>query len=440
MVILSLFDGMSCGQIALKELGIKIDKYFASEIDKHAIAQTQLNFPKTIQLGRVTEVKATDLPPIDLLIGGSPCQGFSFAGKQLNFSDPRSVLFFEYVRILKETREINPNVLFLLENVRMKRQFEAVISEQLGLQPVMINSALVSAQNRVRLYWTNIRTRKEGLFSELYTDIPQPKDKGLLLQDILEPNVPERYYLSEKTVANMLKHKERQQKAGNGFGIDIRQPKDKGCALTIGGKMMRDLIEQPTCIAMRGREACLSPRRTEYGKAIRKDYEAGKVEEQRKNIQQLEPRTDDKTNILTTVQKDNLIILPIAIYQRPRGSNRGGYLEDKTPTLTANAWEQNNLVVSGTFRTHKDDFGFRKIKSGKAATIPARAREDGSGQNVCKINHRIRRLTPVECSRLQTIPSWYNWGCSETQIYKMLGNGWTVEVIKHIFSFLADDY
>lgn len=324
MNILSLFDGMSCGQIALREIGVKVDKYFASEIDKHAIAQTQLNFPETIQLGSVTEVKATDLPPIDLLIGGSPCQGFSFAGKQLNFSDPRSVLFFEYVRILKEIREINPNVKFLLENVRMKRQFEAVISEQLGLQPVMINSALVSAQNRVRLYWTNIRTRKEGLFSELYTDIPQPKDKGVLLQDILEPNVPERYYLSEKTVANMLKHKERQQEAGNGFGIDIRQPKDKGCALTVGGKMMRDLIEQPTCIAMRGREACLSPRRTEYGKAIRKDYEAGKVEEQRKNIQQLEPRTDDKTNTLTTVQKDNLIILPTAIYQRPRGANRGG--------------------------------------------------------------------------------------------------------------------
>lgn len=305
MNILSLFDGMSCGQIALRELGIKVDKYFASEIDKHAIAQTQLNFPETIQLGSVTEVKATDLPPIDMLIGGSPCQGFSFAGKQLNFSDPRSVLFFEYVRILKEIKEINPNVLFLLENVRMKRQFEAVISEQLGLQPVMINSALVSAQNRVRLYWTNIRTRKESLFSELYTDIPQPKDKGLLLQDILEPNVPERYYLSEKT-----------------------------------------------------------------------------------------------------------------------------------PTLTANAWEQNNLVVSGTFRTHKDDFGFREIKSGKAATIPARAREDGSGQNVCKINHRIRRLTPIECSRLQTIPSWYNWGCSETQIYKMLGNGWTVDVIKHIFKYI----
>lgn len=331
MNILSLFDGMSCGQITLRELGIKVDKYFASEIDKYAIEQTQLNFPNTIHIGDVTKVKAADLPPIDLLIGGSPCQGFSFAGKQLNFTDSRSVLFFEYVRILKELRLINPNIKFLLENVRMKRQFEAVISEQLGLQPVMINSALVSAQNRVRLYWTNIRTKTEGLFSDVYTDIPQPQDKGLLLRDILEPNVPERYYLSQKTVVNMLKHKERQKEAGNGFGIDIRQPQDKGCAVTIGGKMMRDLIAEPTCVAIRGREACLSPKRTEYGNTIR---------------------------------------------------------------------------------------------------------EDGSGQNVCKIGDRIRRLTPLECSRLQTIPSWYNWGCSETQTYKMLGNGWTVEVIKHIFQYL----
>jgi DNA-cytosine methyltransferase len=388
MKILSLFDGMSCGQIALRELGIKVDTYFASEIDKHAIAQTQLNFPNTVQLGDVRGVKACNLPKIDLLIGGSPCQGFSFAGRQLNFNDPRSALFFEFVRILKEVRGINPDVKFLLENVRMERRCEAVISQQLGVRPVMINSALVSAQNRVRLYWTNIRTRTEGLFSDIYTDIPQPQDKGLLLRDILEPNAPERYYLPEKTVANMLKHKECQQ--------------DKACAVTVGGKMQRDLIEEPTCVAIRGREACLSPKRTEYGKAIRKDYEAGKIDERRKNIQQLEPRTDDKTNTLTTVQKDNLILLP-AIYQRPRGENKGGVILDKTPTLTAN---------------------------------PARAREDGSGQNVCKIGNRIRRLTPLECSRLQTIPSWYNWGCSETQTYKMLGNGWTVDVIAHILKHI----
>lgn len=140
---------MSCGQIALRQAGIKVKQYFASEIDKHAIAQTQHNFPDTVQLGSVTGVRAADLPHIDLLIGGSPCQGFSFAGKQLNFDDPRSVLFFEYVRILREIQEYNPGVKFLLENVRMRRECENVISEQLGLFPIVINSALVSAQNRV---------------------------------------------------------------------------------------------------------------------------------------------------------------------------------------------------------------------------------------------------------------------------------------------------
>ncbi len=160
--VLSLFDGMSCGQIALREAGIKVNKYFASEIDKFAIQQTQHNFPDTVQLGSVTGVRAADLPHIDLLIGGSPCQGFSFAGKQLNFNDPRSVLFFEYVRILREIQEYNPGVLFLLENVRMRKECEQVITDQLGLEPVVINSALVSAQNRVRLYWTNIRTREEA--------------------------------------------------------------------------------------------------------------------------------------------------------------------------------------------------------------------------------------------------------------------------------------
>lgn len=152
MNVLSLFDGMSCARIALKELGIKVDKYFASEIDKYAIAQTRLNFPDTIQLGDVTQVDGYALPKIDLLVGGSPCQGFSFAGKQLNFKDPRSKLFFEYVRILKELRAKNPNIKFMLENVRMRKEYEMVITNELGLFPVCINSSLVSAQNRIRLY------------------------------------------------------------------------------------------------------------------------------------------------------------------------------------------------------------------------------------------------------------------------------------------------
>lgn len=168
--VLSLFDGMSCGQIALNRTGIKVENYFASEIDKHAISVTQKNFPNTIQIGDVQNINPEELPKIDLLIGGSPCQGFSFAGKGLNFDDPRSKLFFEFVRLLKECKP----KWFLLENVKMKKEFKDIISEQLGVKPILINSSLVSAQNRERLYWTNIPI--QGL----------PNDKGLFLKDIIE--------------------------------------------------------------------------------------------------------------------------------------------------------------------------------------------------------------------------------------------------------------
>ena len=167
--VLSLFDGMSCGQIALNRTGISYGKYYASEIDKHAIKVTQHNYPRTIQLGDVREIKAENLPKIDLLIGGSPCQGFSFSGKQLNFDDPRSKLFFEFVRLIKE---VKPKY-WLLENVVMKKEFEQIISEHLGVQPIKINSSLVSAQNRERLYWANF-------------EITQPTNKEINLIDILE--------------------------------------------------------------------------------------------------------------------------------------------------------------------------------------------------------------------------------------------------------------
>lgn len=152
MNVLSLFDGISCGQLALNRANIRYGAYFASEIDKYAIKCTQHNFPDTIQLGSVTDVKAEDLPKIDLLMGGSPCQGFSFAGKQLNFDDPRSALFFEYVRL---KNELNPKW-FLLENVNMRKEYLDIITKYLGVKPKNINSSLVSAQNRVRWYWTNI--------------------------------------------------------------------------------------------------------------------------------------------------------------------------------------------------------------------------------------------------------------------------------------------
>lgn len=176
MNILSLFDGGSCGQVALERVGIEVENYYASEIDKHAIQVTQKNYPNTIQLGDVTEWQNWDIDwgSINLLIGGSPCQGFSFAGKQLNFNDPRSKLFFVYVNILNHIKKYNPNVKFLLENVVMKKEYQNIISEYLDAQPILINSALVSAQNRKRLYWTNI------------ANIQQPIDKKIMLNQILE--------------------------------------------------------------------------------------------------------------------------------------------------------------------------------------------------------------------------------------------------------------
>ena len=183
MNVLSLFDGMSCGQIALNRLGIKYDKYFASEIDEYAIKVTQHNYPETIQIGDVLNVKGSDLPKIDLIFGGSPCQGFSFAGKRLNFDDPRSKLFFEFVRLRDE---LKPKY-FLLENVKMKKEHEDVITEHMGVEPIRINSKLVSAQSRERLYWTNI------------PNIEQPEDKGVLVKDILDYTIQHKI-LPPKTI------------------------------------------------------------------------------------------------------------------------------------------------------------------------------------------------------------------------------------------------
>lgn len=425
MNVLSLFDGMSGGQIALTELDIPIDKYYASEIDKYAMQFTIQNFPDTIQVGDVRELDINKLDKIDLLIGGSPCQSLSMARKRKGLStkegieifdlemyielkengfefEGQSYLFWEYIRIYNDLLERGDNPKFFLENVEMGKKWESVFNDILGRKGIHINSALVSAQNRRRIYWTDI-----------HDDIPQPEDRGILLRDILEEEVDEKYFLSDKMIE------------------------------CLKGRVKTD--NDPICVAM---PACLTPRRTEYGKQIRKEYEAGIVKEQRKNIQQLEPREDRKTNCLTTVQKDNLII------------------------------------VSGTIRTFRGKH-FREIKSGKSCTLMARARNDGNAQpcviigtpNIADItipnkyikknirsiddkahtllatphkgamangmtlvdngNFRIRRLTPTECARLQTVPEWYVWdGISDTQRYKMLGNGWNIETIKHIFKYI----
>lgn len=307
MNVLSLFDGMSCGQIALNRMGIKYDNYFASEIDKYGIQVTKKNFPNTKHIGSVVDVDSSNLPKIDLLFGGSPCQSFSFAGKMKGMStksnekilslnrylhlkkkgfefEGQSYLFWEFVRLLKETKTKH----FLLENVMMSKEWEKVITKELGVKPIEINSALVSAQNRRRLFWTNIGMIQDGLFGDLICGIQQPEDKGILLKDILEDEVDDKYWLSEKTIAKILRY--------NNSDKMLDQNNKSSCLIAGYGKLGRDV----------------------------------------------------------------------------------------------------QFIV----------------------------------------NSNIRKLTPTECERLQTVPDGYTKGVSDTQRYKMLGNGWTVDVICHIFSYL----
>ena len=299
MNVLSLFDGMSCGQIALEKSGFQVDKYFASEIDKHAIKVAKANYPDMVHLGDVRDVSADDLPQIDLLIGGSPCQGFSFAGKQLNFDDPRSKLFWEYVRLLKE---LQPKY-FLLENVKMKQESMDVITEALGVEPIFINSSLVSAQNRQRYYWTNIPMGK------------LPDDKGIMLKDILEDGFVDR---------------------DKAHCIDANYFK--------GGNLKSYFEKHRRQLVFSDEGLC------HVGDADLKGHGY--------NRRVYHP--DGKAPSLCAAS--------------------GGNLEPKT-FISPDSW---------------------------------------------------RKLTPLECERLQTVPEGYTAHVSNTQRYRMLGNGWTVDVIAHI--------
>lgn len=467
MRVLSLFDGMSCGQIALRDMGIIPEVYYASEVDKFAIAQTQLNFPNTIQLGDVTKVDATKLGHIDLLIGGSPCQSFSFAGKRNGMStvdneeiytlqrylelkregfrfEGQSYLFWEYMRILNEVRKTNPDVLFLLENVEMGKKWERVLSEAIGITGVHINSALVSAQTRKRIYWTNIRTRQQGLFGETVPDIPQPKDRGILLYDILQENVDEKYYVSDAVLERMMR---------KSYSMPAINPDKTGTLSTRNNSGQMALDSGTTFV--------YTPVVNDRGRLRQMDKSNCIVSNYWKGMDNHGMRTMVFEEALCIASEDNLILQKkeriagmvvtergIRLFQNDKYHSSVSeygtivYEDQKSNALvTANrSYFIENNPIPGTLRTFRQDYGFRPMKSGKAGAVPARARQDGSGQNVCLTRNRIQRLTPTECARLQTIPDWYRWECSETQQYKMLGNGWTVEVIKHIFSFLPENF
>lgn len=343
MNVLSLFDGMSVGRLALQEAGIKVDNYFASEIDEYAMSVSRYNFPSIKHIGDVTKVKGNELPKIDLLIGGSPCQGFSFAGKQLNFSDPRSILFFEYVRILNETK---PRY-FFLENVVMKKESEEVITRMLGVEPIKINSKLVSAQSRGRLYWTNI------------PNVTIPEDEGILLKDIL-----------------------------------------------IGGKLG-------------------------FGAAKRGRYNSDGTTSQR-----VEVNGTQKSNALTTVQKDSLVIEAIDMSCTELSDKIHGRLQ-----LTHEDVPENSCV--GTTKPEFRTIGQRDVVFGGNQKMGCLMASDYKQPKQIYFEGVLRKLHPIECERLQTLPDDYTKvgidpngkevTISNTQRFKMIGNGWTAKVITHFF-------
>ena len=374
MNVLSLFDGMSCGQIALDKLGIPVNKYFAAEIDKYAIQVAKKNYPDMIHLGDVKEIDPNELPKIDLLIGGSPCQGFSFAGKQLNFEDPRSKLFFEYVRLLKA---LKPKY-FLMENVKMKKESMDIITEYLGVEPVEINSNLVSAQNRRRLYWTNIPV--DGL----------PEDKGTVLADILEDGFTDR----DKSYCLDASY----YKGGGASNVRLYFEKSRRQIVFGSGDNRLDV----TGARIVNRRLNKDGKRKDNDKSIKPQA-------------RLELRKDNKAGCLTTVQKDSVVAK----------TNSSGM----------------NIVGEANIKGRES---IRRVygTDGKAPTLLATT----GGNTQPKIAQPMtldegttwRKLTVTECERLQTVPDGYTCGVSNTQRYKMLGNGWTVDVIKHIFEGLKE--
>ena len=358
MNVLSLFDGISCGQIALNRAGIKYDNYYASEIDKNAIKVTQLNFPRTIQLGDVTQVFGNVLPRIDLLFGGSPCQGFSFSGKQLNFNDPRSKLIFEFVRLLKET---GPKY-FLLENVRMKQEYQNVISELLGVSPIKINSSLVSAQNRERLYWTNI------------PGITAPLDKGILLKDIIEEDYDGVWVWPRGT-----------NKGG------VKDYKSKSPSVTTSSWQYNFLIYKNENTS----------RGLQIEGFIDKNGQGNRVYSVKGKSPCINATSGDVTG------NGNGLIL---VKNQVTGTGlRGRKINNKWTQIPTLNQENKSNTITAHYRG-KTDF--------------------------CFIDGMVRKFTPTEVEKLQTVPVGYTNYISTNQRFKCLGNGWTVDVIVHILSFL----
>ena len=415
--VLSCFDGLSGGQLALEKSGIKVNQYFASEIDKYAIAVAKYNYPNMIHLGDVKKIDTTTLPKIDLMLAGSPCTDLSFAGLGKGLvKGEQSSLFFDWWELVQE---LKPKYIFL-ENVRMKEEYKKQISEILGFEPTAINSSLVSAQNRYRLYWFGVRD------GDTYKAIPisQPEDRGIVLADILEQGLDDSWTLSDQAQDRARNNPRsraftpEQEKSGALLSNQYKQSTDSLYAVADGciqvGETAEikgyDIIKRvyspegkaPTLTTMQGghREPKVATTNPKGGRIVNRR----KVDGVRKDNQldlplkpYLEVRADDKTNCISTVQKDNVVVSQI---------------RDKSKAVRVGG--------RGSYDMHEWD-------------------------SVDELHWR--KLTPKECARLQTVPDNH---CimgsfdgivkpiSKSQQYKMLGNGWTIDVITHILEGMKD--
>lgn len=529
--VLSLFDGMACAKLALDEAGIEIDNYYCSEVDKHAVKLTAEKWPNHIQLGDVRNIDTYTLPEIWLLCGGSPCQSFSFAGKMKGMAtkcekeiteldqylklksegfefEGQSYLFWEFVRILQE---VKPKY-FLLENVQMVTKWERVITKALGIPAININSSLVSAQNRDRLYWTNINTAPQGLFGDVECIIPQPQDRGIVLKDILQENVPEKYYLKNTKFGFNgldLEGKSNSVRVG-GQGtqtkkhnwdlvkvdkdLNIKPNQEKASCFTAGGHSGgnhsdMDLIVQREVIQLNQDKSSnngtqpyqqdrvydvngISPAlcKDKSDLIIKENYvqwdlngKGNESQDQRAFFENGKSGTVDtgassKMKVILSQQERLLERTGVDISGVTEPTildvyNKRLVGSEKTPTVIDERHGSTSLVLPEATKK-----GYVEIEPGEcfdaeqigSKTRRGRKMENKSNSLMSAQNsfmqytqdYRIRRLTPIEVCRLQTVPDQYfydnngNQIVSDSQIYKMCGNGWTVSVIAHIFSFI----
>lgn len=469
VIVISCFDGMSCGQIALEKVGISVKRYYAVEIDKYAISVAKTNYPNTIHLGcivflrkslcwseriyqkalnskyigsetkaRLVSNRALLQENVYLLMGGSPCQGFSFAGKKLNFDDPRSKLFFEFLRIKER---LQPKY-FMLENVRMKQESKVVISRLLNINPLEINSSLLSAQNRVRLYWTNIGAIQVGVFGNYEPGIPQPPDRKMYIKDILEPTVDDKYYLSDKML-QYLAFKRDKGNFANGK-INYRFEEDKASTITANYPMIcttSSLLVSESVVTDLRKAKCLQVAgKGKGGKGF------------------LPPRNDGNTWCLDTSGRQS-----VGVPYTDKDYSGGKYfeknmrsVEGKANALLSNMHkgaqangctliDENERRVIQLNQT-KESGGIQPYQQNRVYDVngisPCLLAAMSSGTHAIledNIPLKIRRFTPKECERLQTVPDDYTASVSDTQRYRMLGNGWTVDVIAYIFSYLKKE-